>query len=39
MSYNVYECLIPIVMHNGGVYIVGTDSASFVMIATTAYFS
>lgn len=39
MSYNVYECLIPIAMHNGGVYIVGTDSASFVMIATTAYFS
>ena len=53
MNYNVYECLIPIAMHNGGpagtqariyiknggVYISGTDSASFVMIATTAYFS
>lgn len=53
MSYNAYECLIPIAMHNGGptgtqariyikndgVYIVGTDSASFVMIASTAYFS
>ena len=52
-GYNTYECLIPIVMHNGGsagtqariyiknggVYISGTDSASFVMIATTAYFS
>ena len=53
MSYNAYECLIPIAMHNGGsagaqarkkkkngtVYVTGTDSASFVMIATTAYFS
>ena len=52
-GYNVYECIIPIAMHNGGpagtqariyiknggVYISGTDSASFVMIATTAYFS
>ena len=52
-GYGVYECLIPIAMHNGGsagtqariyikngvVYISGTDSASFVMIATTAYFS
>ena len=52
-GYNTYECLIPIVMHNGGsagtqariyiknggVYISGTDSASFVMIAATAYFS
>ena len=28
-----------IYIKNGGVYIVGTDSASFVMIATTAYFS
>lgn len=28
-----------IYLKNGGVYIVGTDSASFVMIATTAYFS
>ncbi len=28
-----------IYMKNGGVYISGTDSASFVMIATTAYFS
>ncbi len=38
-GYGEFECLIPIAMHNGGVYIVGTDSASFVMIATTAYFS
>ena len=46
-GYNTYECLIPIAMHNGGpiyiknggVYISGTDSASFVMIAATAYFS
>ena len=52
-GYNVYECIIPIAMHNGGpagtqariyiknggVYISGTDSASFVMIAATAYFS
>lgn len=28
-----------IYIKNGGVYIVGTDSASFIMIATTAYFS
>ena len=28
-----------IYIKNGGVYISGTDSASFVMIATTAYFS
>nr|DAZ36410.1 MAG TPA: hypothetical protein [Caudoviricetes sp.] len=28
-----------IYIKNGGVYIVGTDSVSFVMIATTAYFS
>lgn len=28
-----------IYIKNGGIYIVGTDSASFVMIATTAYFS
>ena len=28
-----------IYIKNGGVYIVGTDSASFVMIATTAYFA
>ena len=28
-----------IYIKNGGVYIVGTDSASFVMIAATAYFS
>ena len=28
-----------IYIKNGGVYIVGTDSASFVMIATTAYFT
>lgn len=28
-----------IYIKNGGVYIVGTDSASFVMVATTAYFS
>lgn len=28
-----------IYIKNGGVYITGTDSASFVMVATTAYFS
>ena len=28
-----------IYIKNGGVYISGTDSASFVMIASTAYFS
>ena len=52
-GYNTYECLIPIVQHNGGangthariyiknggVYIVGTDGASFAMVASTSYIS